>query len=206
MELFNQILITSDFQKAIQEIESQAKLEGFEILSIIKENNFLVQDVDLAIEKAYISSQKEQIIVLGAKNFSEIVQNRLLKLLEEPPKNKRFILLFTNKASILSTIKSRLPIIILDRVDDSNIQIPNLKNLTIKECYEFVQKNKRASNQEMRLIIQKIFKDAIKSREFMFRESDLKAFENAIVALDYGSVAGFVLIGILLRLLEIKRS
>ena len=57
----------------------------------------------------------------------------------------------------------------------------------------------------MKLIIQKIFKEAIKSGEYQFRDEDLDSFKDAIIALEYGSVAGSVLINILLKLMEIKK-
>ena len=206
MRLFSQILITQNFQEAIDLIEQEAKKRGFEVVSIIKDTNFLVKDVEEATKKAYTTSQTKEIIILGAENFSEIVQNKLLKILEEPPKNKEFILLFKSKSAILNTIKSRLPITTLEKVDDSQIEIPNLDSLNSKEVYEFVQKSKRLSNEQMKLVVQKIFKEAIKTQKFNFKDRDLDFFKNSIIALDYGSSAGFVLIGVLLKLLEIKRA
>jgi DNA polymerase-3 subunit delta' len=206
MKLFSQIIITSDFYKTLSIIQENAKIYGYEVIDIIKDGIFLVSDVDLVIEKAYLASEKKEILVLGAKNFSEIVQNRLLKILEEPPKNKEFILLFTNKASILNTIKSRLPIQVLEKTDDSKIEIPDLSNLNLEIIYEFVQKHKKDSQDQMKILIQKIFKEALKSKNFLFKSKDLDLFKDALLALEYGANTGFILIGILLKLLEIKKN
>ncbi|WBY63605.1 ATP-binding protein [Thermocaproicibacter melissae] len=49
-------------------------------------------------------------VLLGAQNMSEISQNALLKILEEPPQNVLFILTAVSAAALLPTIRSRVQI------------------------------------------------------------------------------------------------
>lgn len=49
-------------------------------------------------------------ILLGAQNMSEISQNALLKILEEPPKNVLFLLTSASAAALLPTVRSRLQV------------------------------------------------------------------------------------------------
>jgi len=109
--LSSQVIITSDIEGTISKLEALRTTERF--VKIIKEDAFLVEDAKLAIEKAYMASEETSIIILAAKSFSPIVQNKLLKVIEEPPKNKEFIIISPSKSTILATIKSRLPIIVL---------------------------------------------------------------------------------------------
>jgi len=46
-------------------------------------------------------------VLLGVQNMSEISQNALLKILEEPPENVLFILTTTSAAQLLPTVRSR---------------------------------------------------------------------------------------------------
>lgn len=49
-------------------------------------------------------------VLYGVQNMSEISQNALLKVLEEPPKNVLFLLTTTSAAALLPTIRSRVQI------------------------------------------------------------------------------------------------
>ena len=137
MRLTSQVLITSQIENTILELEKLRSSESIvEIISPSIASNmatgqedepraykvhristekeiFSVTDAKLAIEKAYMASEETTIIILAAKSFSPIVQNKLLKVIEEPPKNKEFIIISPSKSTILATIKSRLPIIVL---------------------------------------------------------------------------------------------
>ena len=53
-----------------------------------------------------MASEEITVIILAAQTFSPLVQNKLLKVIEEPPKNKEFILITESKSTVLNTIKS----------------------------------------------------------------------------------------------------
>ena len=53
-------------------------------------------------------------VLLGVQNMSEISQNALLKILEEPPENVFFILTTVSAAALLPTVRSRAQIFSLE--------------------------------------------------------------------------------------------
>ena len=109
MNLTSQVIISSRIDETIASLEALQTTER--IVKILEaEKAFSVDDAKQAIEKAYMASEETTVIILSAKTFSHIVQNKLLKVIEEPPKNKEFILITHSKSTILDTIRSRLPI------------------------------------------------------------------------------------------------
>jgi len=96
----SKIIITDDFEKVAQEIDSDEKI-------FLKE--LKVEDVRKIKEIAYTAQKSLKTILIAAEKYPAVSQNALLKLLEEPPANVRFILLAKSKYSLLETILSRLP-------------------------------------------------------------------------------------------------
>jgi len=203
LRLESQVIISDDIEKTILELETLVVDES--IVKIVQENNFLVEDVKEAISKAYMTSDNKTIIVLGAKLFSDVVQNRLLKIVEEPPKNKEFIIITKNKSTILETITSRLPINTIS-YHNENIDIElDIDNLSLDLVYMFVQKHKRSNNKDAQILIQEITKRAISSNLYNIDKSALKIFSDSFLALDLGSPSPFVLSTLLIKLLKIKK-
>ena len=75
-------------------------------------------------------------VVDNAERLSEIVQNKLLKTLEEPPAHVIFILATTEKHKILPTILSRCQIYDFERMTVPNI-INHLKAVAEKENIQY---------------------------------------------------------------------
>ena len=204
MRLQSQIIITTQFEETIATLR-QLALDGEIFVPIVREGNFLVDDVKLAIEKAYLASQEHTIIILAADNFSEVVQNRLLKIIEEPPPKKEFILLFSSKSIILPTIRSRLPIIILDEISTVEILGLDMLNLDIRAVYDFVQEHARINTAKAKVLLEQIATAAIKTQRYNIDENTLNLIRDAVKNLDRGSPPTFVLTGILLKLLARKK-
>jgi hypothetical protein len=98
MTLTSQVIISVKVEETIAALEALQTSE--KIIKILEEEKaFSVDDAKLAIEKAYMASEETTVIILAAKTFSPIVQNKLLKVIEEPPKNKAFILITQSKAT-----------------------------------------------------------------------------------------------------------
>jgi len=203
MRLISQLLITSDIEGTIAKLEASKTTERF--VKIVKEDTFLVEDAKLAIEKAYIASEETTVIVLAAKTFSPIVQNKLLKIIEEPPPKKEFIILTPSKAAILGTIRSRLPVTVLNEEREEEVLGLELDRLSLATVYEFIQTHKRTDAQAMKLLVERISKEAIYSQGYDLDEKTLKLFSNAFIALDVGSPPQFVLNTLLLKLLARKK-
>jgi len=202
MTLTSQIIITQDFEETISTLRRLAN-SGESFVEIVEEN-FKVEHANLAIEKAYLASSETNIIILGG-NFSPIVQNRLLKILEEPPKNKEFILLVKSKSTLLPTIKSRLPISTIDSdIESLDIEL-DITRLDLKTTYEFIHKNSRLDTQKAKYIVEHIVKEAIISLRYDLDDKTLELFRDSILALDKGSPPSFVLTALLLKLLARKK-
>jgi len=204
MRLGSQVIITSNIPETVLKLEALQQGERF--VKIIKEDTFLVEDAKLAIEKAYMASEETTIIILAAKTFSPIVQNKLLKVIEEPPKNKEFILLTPSKSTILDTIKSRLPVSVLSEEKEVENLGLEMAQLSLAAIYEFIQAHKRTDAKSMKQLVERISKEAIKSGRYNLDEKTLILFSNAFLALDVGSPPQFVLTTLLLKLLARKRK
>lgn len=204
LSLHSQVIICNDIPETILALEACKKNEN--IIKIIEEDKaFSVMDAQYAIEKAYMASEETQVILLGAKLFSPIVQNKLLKVIEEPPKNKIFILLTHSKSTILDTIRSRLPIHILSKNKDLEDLDLDIKQLTLGSVYHFIQEHKRTQAKEMSILIERIAKEAMTSGNYDLDTKTLGLFSDCYVVLDMGSPPQFVLNALLLKLLARKK-
>lgn len=201
--LSSQVLITSKTEETITVLESLKRDER--IIKVVKEDGFLVEDAKFAIEKAYMASEETTVLILAAKIFSPVVQNKLLKIIEEPPSNTKFILITPSKATILATIRSRLPIQVLDRGTDEAVLNFDVTRLSLENVYDFIQEHKRTNAQEMTRLVERVSTEAMRSGRFDLDEKTLQLFSNAFLALDMGSPPPFVLNTLLLKLLARKK-
>jgi DNA polymerase-3 subunit delta' len=203
MRLVSQVIISSDIDDTVIQLEGLQQNERF--VKIIKEDTFLVEDAKLAIEKAYIASEETTVIIIAAKTFSPVVQNKLLKVIEEPPAKKEFILITPSKATILDTIRSRLPIMVLSQEKEEEMLDLDLTQLSLATVYDFVQTHKRTDAKAMKELVERVSKAAIHSQAYNLDEKTLTLFSNAFIALDVGSPPQFVLNTLLLKLLARKK-
>ena len=203
MRLVSQVIISSDIDDTVIQLEGLQQNERF--VKIIKEETFLVEDAKLAIEKAYIASEETTVIIIAAKTFSPVVQNKLLKVIEEPPPKKEFILITPSKATILDTIRSRLPIMVLSQEKEEEKLDLDLGQLSLATVYDFVQVHKRTDAKAMKALVERISKAAIHSQAYNLDEKTLTLFSNTFIALDLGSPPQFVLNTLLLKLLARKK-
>ena len=204
MTLTSQVIISSNFDDTIRLLEAHRTNER--IVKVLEdEKAFSVADAKEVIAKAYMASEETTVIILAAKQFSAVVQNKLLKIIEEPPKNKEFILITSSKSTVLGTIRSRLPITVLsDRKEEEDLGL-DVKQLSLATVYAFMQTHKRTNAKEMTGIVEGISKEAMTSKSYDLDDSTLSLFSDSFVALDMGSPPQFVLNGLLLKLLARKK-
>ena len=205
-ELQSSIIVTQEPYKALERLKELKRDEKFTIIDS-ENREFLIEDATEAISKAYIADEVKEFIILIAPRFSIISQNRLLKILEEPPPNKEFILITKSKSSILPTVKSRLPTILYDnsrKIKEERLPL-DIDNLDLKEIYEFAQKHRRISAEECKEIIEKIGIEVVKSKFYTIDNSLLESFSDAIKGLEVGSPGQFILNGVLLKLFYSKK-
>jgi len=204
MKLTSQVIVTSKIEETIAMLEAQRIHERI-VKVLEEEKSFSVDDAKEVIAKAYMASEETTVIILAAKVFSPIVQNKLLKVIEEPPKNKEFILITQSKSTILDTIRSRLPITVLSETREEEALGLELSTLSLSSVYEFIQTHKRTNAKEMTMIVERIAKEAMSSGGYNLDEKTLTLFSDCFVALDMGSPPQFVLNALLLKLLARKK-
>ena len=82
------------------------------------------QEVNELIEETYvrpIETSKKIFVISHGESLSPIVQNKLLKTLEEPPKNVHILIGATSEFPLLQTVKSRLKKLEIPRFSDETL-------------------------------------------------------------------------------------
>ena len=205
MHLGSQVIITTRFDETIAQLQDLATgQERFEVIRPEEGKTFSVKDARLAIEKAWLSSYEHLIVILVADQFSEVVQNKLLKAIEEPPPNTDFILLLSSRATLLPTIRSRLPITVLDEAETQETLGLEMARLDVRGVYGFVQEHKRIDAAQAAKLLEQITTEAIQSGQYRLDARTLDHLRDSRIALDKGSPPSFVLTGALLKLLAKK--
>ncbi len=204
MRLVSQVIVSTDRDKTIAALEA-LRTDEF-ITKVIKDDALLVDDAKLIIEKAYLATSVKNIIIVAAKAFPPLIQNKLLKIIEEPPKNVEFIIIVPTKAIILPTIRSRLPIITLREERTEEELGLDLVRMNLATVYEFIQANKRIDNSAAKELVQRIGKAAILTGAYDLDEKSLELLSDSYKALDVGSSPQFVLTTLLFKLLARKRK
>ena len=178
------ILITNDLEGEIQRLEDNFK--GFRIVKFLEEN-FKIEHAKLVTAEAYISEEQTKYIIIAAKEFTDVAQNSLLKILEEPPKNIEFIIISPTKSNLLSTVRSRLPIITNKGESDlEQLQI-NLARLNYGDVFDFLKANARVSKNEAKVLVEAIFYRATVVDKLILSEKQLEIFDKAYRLLDLNS-------------------
>lgn len=180
-EFMGLILLSDDISR---EIEYQSMNIPDEFLRIFEREEFKIEDSHEVIMEAYIASEKIKTIIIAAQSFNIFAQNALLKVIEEPPNNIRFILIAKNKTSLLATIRSRLPLQDKRKRKNPRVLEIDLKRLTIKDIYDFLKSFEEKTNisrEEIKEKIQALF-FLIKEYKIKISENELKSFDEALIA------------------------
>lgn len=132
-----------------------------------------------------IEWNQKVIVISNADKISDIVSNKLLKVLEEPPTPCTFFLLNPTKKKLLQTIESRaieLRVKLYKNEIDENVDIKQIKSLHLQD---FIVKLKSSPEIEDVLIeiIQSTYTDynaQIKLQEYLkIRQTDQTFFNSA---------------------------
>ncbi|PAF41505.1 DNA polymerase III subunit delta' [Helicobacter sp. 11S02596-1] len=195
------IILCNDLPR---EIEYQSMHIKEEFLRIFDCDEFKIEDAHEVIAQAYIASAEPKTIIIAANAYNHFAQNALLKILEEPPSNIRFVLIGKNKTSFLPTIRSRLPL------EDKRKKIAfrdlelDLKNLSLKSIYDFLK-----SLESEKSPTREITKEKIQSLLFMIKkngifldELELKSFDEALLANQNYQKDVYIFLPLLLMVLQ----
>lgn len=153
------IIIASDFASLKEKLIEKYGLNN---IKFFETDEFLLPDAQAVISEAYIAESSQKIIILIAYSYSIQAQNALLKIIEEPPRNIKFIIIANSKSSLLPTIRSRLPVTVLESKSTKYELDLDLKRLTIKDINHFIsnielkEKNGEVGKIELKAIISAI--------------------------------------------------
>ena len=158
----NKIIISSDFESIKDEFASKN-------VRIFEYENMLLEDTKDVIAEAYIAEYEQKNIVIMAKKLGAEVQNSLLKILEEPPKNIVFTLIVPSKNTLLPTVRSRLMLEVRSRAKGRCEHGLDLWRIDLKSLGEFVKtqrelkENGKLSALELSKLVGDIICDALDS-------------------------------------------
>jgi len=196
--LLSQIIISDEVEKSAEQLTAQ--LYDKRAVAFYQED-FLVEHVKDVVKESYIAEASMKYIIIASLSFNNVVQNSLLKLLEEPPKNIRFLLIVPSKSILLPTVLSRLPLYRTPSTLKDEIQIPfSFRNLDLKMITDFVKANERLSKRESKAYVEVMFIQASHELQTLNKEQ-IHSFEQALPLLDLNARPATVFTSLLLNFL-----
>lgn len=198
------ILITRDIDQRAKTLEES--IHPLRCVSFIRDD-FKIEDAKEVIAEAYKSEEKIKTLILGAKTFTIPAQNALLKILEEPPRNIRFVLLAPNKSTFLPTVRSRLTLTqeLEERVFEP---LPlHLGSLDLAALFAFVKEHEKLKKHEAKALITQLFHHALHYESIPLTAPQLEGFEKALRLVELNGRFQSILVMVLMNFLkEVKRA
>ncbi|ANV98528.1 hypothetical protein BBW65_06845 [Helicobacter enhydrae] len=187
-----------------------AILESLQIpkhqLRVFQTQDFQITHAHEVINEAYIADDQLKTIAIIANSFNLQSQNALLKILEEPPHNTRFLIFTPNKNALIPTIRSRM---MLTRESHSTPLTPldlNLKSLNFQQILDFLKPlNSYTSRQEGQMLIQRLLYTA-HTQHITLTQTELDLFDKAIQANTHYEKITLTLTPLLLAFLQKTRK
>lgn len=180
------IIISDDIESEVSRLEDE--LKAFRVVKfIVMGEVFKLEHAKAIVAEAYISESNTKYIILGASDLSDVAQNSLLKLLEEPPRNIEFIIISPTKSNLLATVRSRLPILKINNhhiVHDLEL---NLARLDYKDVFSFLKENARVKKEEAKDLVQALFHRATVVDMLILSPLQLDNFDKAYRLLSLNS-------------------
>ncbi len=175
------ILISTDLNSELERLEED--LKPYRIVKFVEES-FKIEHAKAVLSEAYISESQTKYIILAALEFTDIAQNSLLKLLEEPPRNIEFIIISPTKSNLLPTIRSRLPIL---KVNASHVKVEvalNLARIDYGQAFSFLKENMRVKKNDAKDLVEALFYKATVVDRLILTPVQLDNFDKAYRLLD----------------------
>ena len=202
--MLNKIVVTSDFESLKAKLESEF---GINNLRFFISDDFLLENAKEVIAEAYIAEKDEKILVINANSFRTEAQNALLKIIEEPPRNIKFIIVTQSKNLLLPTVRSRM------LIENNLIKKPkvtldlNLKTLSLKELTSFIDQKiaeeqaQKFGKNELKELVGAIVTKAVDSG-YKFSGEEMEYFFSLIKLADLNAKSHAVLTPLLLTIFE----
>ncbi len=202
--MLNKIVVTSDFESLKAKLESEF---GINNLRFFISDDFLLENAKEVIAEAYIAEKDEKILVIHANSFRTEAQNALLKIIEEPPRNIKFIIVTQSKNLLLPTIRSRMLIENkLTKKPKMSVEL-NLKSLSLKELTSFIDQKiadeqaQKFGKNELKELVGVIVTKAVDSG-YKFSGDDMDYFFSLIKLADLNAKSHAVLTPLLLTIFQ----
>lgn len=200
MSFVSKIIISNDFDGIKTKMIEDFGLKNLRFIPKEVTNEFLLDDARVVEKESYIAETQEKIIILMAYSFRTEAQNFLLKLLEEPPRNIKFLIVTPSKNLLLPTIKSRL-ICQKDKIIKEEIDLKiDLKKLDLKMIFEFIKENENLDKVELMQKISLLVQECLKVKKF--KEEELDFFYKAYELAKLNSKASLLFATLLLNVYE----
>ncbi|EAH4616902.1 DNA polymerase III subunit delta' [Campylobacter jejuni] len=191
----SKIIISEDFLGIKEEMINNFGIKKLRFF--IPQNEFLLDDARAVEKESYIAETEEKIIVLMADSYRIEAQNFLLKLLEEPPKNIKFLIVVPSKNLLLPTIKSRLICEKRNKIKAKNTLNLELNKMDLKTLFEFLQENENLDKAELMEKIALIAEESVKFKDF--NADELEFFYESYELAKLNSKSSLILATLLLN-------
>ncbi len=178
------IYISSDIHSTYENFKQ--RFHPLRVVGFVRDV-FKLEDAKAVVAESYISESQTKYIIFGGVSFTNEAQNSLLKVLEEPPKNIKFIILSPTKSNLLPTVRSRLPIVtgkVTHAFESVDI---NLARIDYNEVFNFLKSNTRVSKEEAKLLVEALYKRATQEQKLILSASQLDNFDTAYRLLNLNS-------------------
>lgn len=197
MAFRSKIIISDDFEAVRNQMLSEFGVNSLRFIPKNPTNEFLIEDAKAVEKESYIAEANEKIIILMANSFRNEAQNFLLKLLEEPPHNIKFLLVVPSKNLLLPTIKSRL-LCEKHKTQKQKKDVKlDLKKLDLKALFDFVRTNENLDKNELMDTIAALAEQSIRLKDFNAKE--LEFFYEMYELARLNSKSGVLLASLLLN-------
>ncbi|EOE7386232.1 DNA polymerase III subunit delta' [Campylobacter jejuni] len=191
----SKIIISEDFLGIKEEMINNFGIKKLRFF--IPQNEFLLDDARAVEKESYIAETEEKILVLMADSYRIEAQNFLLKLLEEPPKNIKFLIVVPSKNLLLPTIKSRLICEKRNKIKAKNTLNLELNKMDLKTLFEFLQENENLDKAELMEKIALIAEESVKFKDF--NADELEFFYESYELAKLNSKSSLILATLLLN-------
>jgi len=166
-EIGGHIIISDEIESEVALLES--RLQNFRIVKfIITDESFKIEHAKAVLAESYVSESDSKYIIIASYDITDIAQNSLLKLLEEPPRNIEFIIITPTKSNLLPTVRSRLPILKQSH-----------SRLDYKEVFAFLKEHSRVKKEDAKALVEALFYRATVVDKLVLSNRQLENFDKA---------------------------
>lgn len=197
------ILISTEIEAEFERLSNELKPNR--VVGFI-EDDFKIEHAKAVIAEAYVSESQTKYLIIGSRSFTNVAQNSLLKVFEEPPKNIEFIIISPTKSNLLPTVRSRLPIIkgsTTHSVEEIELNLARIDNA---EVFAFLKENARATKSEAKKIVESLYYRATVVDMLILSQQQLENFDKAYRLLELNSRPQSVLALILMSFFGDKNA